>query len=61
MKLYEILCYSLMSAIIIALNIRAWNTPPSESVLDPLNYIGAVAVLIICGIMMWWEKKNGQQ
>jgi len=58
MKARDIICYTIMTIIIIVLNVRAWNMTRTDSFLDPLNWGGLAVVVIICGLMMWLDKKD---
>jgi len=44
--------------ITIFLNIRAWDKTGAETFADPLNWFGAVIVMILGIILIFWERKE---
>ncbi len=60
----HIIGYIIMTAIIIGLNIRAWNMTWTKkrmsfpAAIDPANYIEAVSVCLISLALTWLDKRG---
>ena len=54
----QIICYGSILAIVIFLNVRAWDMTRGESLIDPINWGGAAMVVAIGAFMLWKERKE---
>ena len=56
-----IISFGSILGIIIWLNVRAWHKTRAESFVDPVNWIGALVIVIIYFVCMYVEKRTNEK